>query len=115
GATKWRGPGKNPTPGRGEGEGSFACHCMTEWGFHFELLTYPNGRAYLALSDDRLWNPAQPDRGAASTFTPRSGAIPGFRGFEHVSIAVADLDEACALFEGVLGCTPFYDLDPPVD
>jgi catechol 2,3-dioxygenase-like lactoylglutathione lyase family enzyme len=109
------GSGKKPTAGPEAGDGSFACHCMTEWGLHFELLTYPNGRAYLEHFADRLWNPARPDRGAACTFTPRPGAVPGFRGFEHLSVAVGDLDEACGLFEGVLGCTRFYDLDPPVD
>ena len=44
-----------------------------------------------------------------------AGAVPGFRGFEHVSITVADLDEACELFVGVLGCEPFYDLQPTLE
>jgi catechol 2,3-dioxygenase-like lactoylglutathione lyase family enzyme len=40
------GPGKKPTTNPPEvGEGSYACHCMTSWGFHFELTSYPNGRA----------------------------------------------------------------------
>jgi catechol 2,3-dioxygenase-like lactoylglutathione lyase family enzyme len=109
------GTGKKPTTGPEAGDGSFACHCMTNWGFHFELLTYPNGRAYRADFADRLWNPAQPDRGAGVGATSRPGAVPGFRGFEHVSITVADLDEACELLEGLLGCAPFYDLGPPLD
>jgi catechol 2,3-dioxygenase-like lactoylglutathione lyase family enzyme len=103
------GPGKKLTDGPERGEGSYACHCMTEWGFHFELCSYPNGRAYMADHERLLWHPAAPDAGA----TPRTAdapALPGFRGFEHVSLAVADLDEATAFFEGVLGCERFYDL-----
>lgn len=103
------GPGKKPTGGPELGDGSYACHCMTEWGFHFELCSYPNGRAYMAEHEHRLWHPAAPDRGA----TPRTSAepaLPGFRGFEHLSLAVADLDEATTFFEDVLGCDRFYDL-----
>jgi catechol 2,3-dioxygenase-like lactoylglutathione lyase family enzyme len=109
------GHGKKPTGGPETGAGSYACHCMTRWGFRFELLTYPNGRAYQRSSDARLWNPAQPDRGAASSFQPAPGAVPGFRGFEHVSLAVPDLDVASELFTKVLGCEPFYDLDVDID
>jgi catechol 2,3-dioxygenase-like lactoylglutathione lyase family enzyme len=103
------GPGKKLTGGPELGEGSYACHCMTEWGLHFELCSYPNGRAYMADHERRLWHPAKPDRGA----TPRTSAepaLPGFRGFEHLSLAVADLDEATPFFEDVLGCERFYDL-----
>lgn len=53
------GPGKKPTINAPEvGEGSSTCHCMTDWGLHFELLTYPNGRAYMADFPRLLWNPA---------------------------------------------------------
>lgn len=109
------GTGKKPTGGPEAGDGSYACHCMTRWGFRFELLTYPNGRRYLSSFEDHLWNPARPDRGAIPSFRPRGGAVPGFRGFEHVSITVADLDEACDLFTTVLGCQEFYDLVPALD
>jgi hypothetical protein len=88
---------------------------MSSWGFHFELLTYPNGRAYLADFNSALWNPAAPDRGAPPRLAARPGCLPGFRGFEHLSITVRDLDEACSLLQGVLGAEPFYDLEPPVD
>jgi catechol 2,3-dioxygenase-like lactoylglutathione lyase family enzyme len=109
------GTGKKPTGGPEEGEGSFACHCMTDWGFHFELLTYPNGRAYRADFDSALWNPATPDRGAPPRVASRPGCMPGFRGFEHLSVAVADLDQTAALLQGVLGAEPFYDLEPRVE
>lgn len=109
------GPGKKPTTNPPEvGEGSFACHAMTVWGFHFELLSYPNGRAYMAEYATPLWNPAQPDRGA----TPRVASppsVPGFRGFEHLSFAVADIDEASTFLEEVLGCERYYDMGPMSD
>jgi catechol 2,3-dioxygenase-like lactoylglutathione lyase family enzyme len=109
------GTGKKPTSGPETGEASFACHCMTSWGFHFELLTYPQGRAYMADFDTALWNPAMPDRGALPRLVDRPGCLPGFRGFEHLSITVGDLEEADALLQGVLGTERFYDLEPPVD
>lgn len=109
------GPGKKPTSNAPEvGEGSFAAHCMTRAGFHFELLTYPNGRAYMDDFDRRLWNPAEPDRGAVSHLS-EPPALPGFRGFEHLSLAVADIDEATRFFEDVLGCERFYDMGPVAD
>jgi catechol 2,3-dioxygenase-like lactoylglutathione lyase family enzyme len=109
------GPGKKPTTNPPEvGDGSFAAHCMIESGFHFELLTYPNGRAYMQDYDGRLWNPARPDRGA--TLREASvPAMPGFRGFEHLSLAVADIGEATWFFEAVLGCERFYDMGPVSD
>jgi len=109
------GPGKKPTRGQEAGMGSFACHCMTSWGFHFELLTYPNGRAYQADFGARLWNPAAPDRDAPPRPAANTASLPGFRGFEHLSITVQDLDEADDMLQGVLGAEPFYDLAPPVD
>ena len=109
------GPGKKPTTNAPEvGEGSFACHCMTESGFHFELLTYPNGRAYMDDFEARLWNPAAPDRGATLR-SPLNPSVPGFRGFEHLSLAVADIEEASRFFEDVLGCERFYDMGPMDD
>src|SRR4051812_1593232 len=109
------GQGKRATGGPEVGDGSFALHCMTPWGFRFELLTYPNGRAYQDAYDGRLWNPAQPDRGARQGYQPAPSAVPGFRGFEHLSMAVPDLDDASELLVGVLGCEAFYDLNPAVD
>jgi catechol 2,3-dioxygenase-like lactoylglutathione lyase family enzyme len=109
------GPGKKPTTNAPEvGEGSFACHCMTEWGFHFELLTYPHGRAYMADFERRLWNPAIPD-GGATLRTPGRPSVPGFRGFEHLSIAVADIEEATSFLVDVIGCERFYDMGPMAD
>jgi catechol 2,3-dioxygenase-like lactoylglutathione lyase family enzyme len=109
------GPGKKPTTNAPEiGEGSYACHCMTRWGFHFELLSYPNGRAYMADYPTRLWNPAQPDRGATRR-SPIHPAVPGFRGFEHISFAVAHIEESSAFLEDVLGCERFYDMGPISD
>jgi len=109
------GPGKKPTTNPPEvGEGSFACHCMTEWGFHFEVLTYPNGRAYMEDFKGRLWNPAEPDRGAPPRSTDGRG-IPGFRGFEHLSVAVDDIEEVSTFLEEDLGCERFYDMGPMDD
>jgi catechol 2,3-dioxygenase-like lactoylglutathione lyase family enzyme len=109
------GPGKKPTTNAPEvGEGSFACHCMTAWGFHFELLTYPNGRAYMADFDRRLWNPAVPD-GGANLRVPAGRSVPGFRGFEHLSIAVADIEEVTSFLVDVIGCERFYDMGPMAD
>ncbi len=108
------GSGKKATGGPEAGAGSYACHCMTRWGFRFELLTYPRGREYMASFDDRLWNPAEPDR-EATGFRPKAGAMPSFRGFEHLSLAVADLEEASDLFVSVLGCKPFYDMEPAIE
>jgi catechol 2,3-dioxygenase-like lactoylglutathione lyase family enzyme len=108
------GRGKRATSGIEAGDGSFACHCLTSWGFRFELLTYPQGRAYMESYEDRLWNPAQPDQGSPS-FSPSAGAIPSFRGFEHLSMAVTDLEEASDLFVWVLGCQRFYDFQPAID
>jgi catechol 2,3-dioxygenase-like lactoylglutathione lyase family enzyme len=109
------GPGKKPTTNPPEvGEGSYACHCMTSWGFHFELLTYPKGRAYMADFDRRLWNPAEPDAGATRR-APAAGALPGFRGFEHISFAVPDVAEASSFFESALACERFYDMGPVSD
>ncbi|MGO8863142.1 MAG: hypothetical protein ACLQRH_20625 [Acidimicrobiales bacterium] len=109
------GPGKKPTTNPPEvGEGSFACHCMTRWGFHFELLTYPNGRAYMDDFEGRLWNPAQPD-GAAPLRSTEGRGVPGFRGFEHLSVAVGDMEEVSRFLEEVVGCQRFYDMGPMDD
>jgi catechol 2,3-dioxygenase-like lactoylglutathione lyase family enzyme len=106
------GPGKKPTTNPPEvGEGSFACHCMTRWGFHFELTSYPNGRAYMDDFEGRLWNPARPDRGAARRSADGRG-VPGFRGFEHLSVAVGDIEEVTRFLEEVVGCERFYDMGP---
>ena len=64
------GPGKKPTSGPEAGDGSFACHCMTRWGFHFELLTYPNDREYRSSYEGRLWNPAEPTAAPSPPFAP---------------------------------------------
>jgi catechol 2,3-dioxygenase-like lactoylglutathione lyase family enzyme len=87
---------------------------MTRWGFHFEILTYPNGRAYMDDFEGQLWNPAQPDGGASIRSTDGRG-IPGFRGFEHLSVAVGDIEEVTTFLEEVLGCDRFYDMGPMDD
>jgi catechol 2,3-dioxygenase-like lactoylglutathione lyase family enzyme len=107
------GDGKRPTSGPEAGDGSYACHFMTSWGFRFELLSYPNGRAYQESYPDRLWNPATPETGP-SGFAP-AGGLPGFRGFEHVSMTVPNLDEATRVFTDMLGAQRFYDLEPALD
>jgi catechol 2,3-dioxygenase-like lactoylglutathione lyase family enzyme len=88
---------------------------MTTWGMRFELVTYPNGREYESSRTGRLWNPARPDRGAVETFEAKSGGVPTFRGFEHLSLTVPDLDEASCFLVGLLGGEPIYDLEPVID
>ena len=104
------GDGKKPTGGVEVGEDSWACHLMSPWGFRFELLTYPNGRLWHNENPGRMWNPAQ----AESNFTP-DGGVPTFRGFEHVSLTVPNLDEATRIFVDVLGAEELYDLEPKFD
>lgn len=106
------GEGKRATSGPEVGEGSYVCHFMTSWGLRFELLTFPNGRAYEASYAGRLWNPAEPEAGPPG-FGP-IGGIPTFRGFEHVSMTVPNLDEATRVFVDVLGAEQFYDLEPMI-
>lgn len=107
------GEGKRATGGPEVGEGSYACHFMTSWGLRFELLTFPNGRAYEAGYAGRLWNPAEPETGPPG-FVP-TGGVPTFHGFEHVSMTVPNLDEATRVFVDVLGAEQFYDLEPVID
>ncbi|OHV35527.1 glyoxalase [Parafrankia soli] len=66
---------------------------MTPWGFHFEIVASP------APAPEPAWRPGP-------------GALPGFRGFERMHITVADLDEASAFFESVLGFERGADLPP---
>lgn len=108
------GDGKRPTGGAEAGDGAATCHFMTEWGMRFELLTYPNGRVYEAETPARLWHPGHPGIGGEPAFTPQGG-VPTFRGFEHLSMAVPDLDEASRLFETVFGAERLYDLEPKLD
>lgn len=82
-----------------------ACHCMTSWGFHFELAT--------DIGAPGAWNPARPDGGVGPGFPAGPGAIPGFTGFERVCVTVADVDEASALFVDVLGFEVLGDIAPP--
>lgn len=68
---------------------------LTRFGLHLEV------------SDAPL--PGQlPDPG----WQPDPGALPGFRGFDRLRITVADLDEASALFEQVLGFERVGELPP---
>ena len=108
------GDGKRPTRGPEAGDGAFTCHFITGWGMRFELVTFPNGRAYEAAREGRLWNPAEPGTGGPAALVP-SGGVPTFHGFEHLSMTVPDLDEASRLFVDVLGAEYFYELEPVTD
>jgi catechol 2,3-dioxygenase-like lactoylglutathione lyase family enzyme len=104
------GPGRKPTSGIEAGKDSFTVHCMAPFGFRFELLTYPNGRAYEGATQRRLWNPSAPDVPAVPALP--HGGLPGFRGFEHLSLTVKDIDEAAQFLEEVFGCTTLYSIGP---
>ena len=42
--------------------GEWWCYFVSPWGMQFELVSYPDGKAYEKDYAGRLWNPAQPER-----------------------------------------------------
>ena len=49
-----------PTASRNASEGQRWVYFLAPWGMQFELVSYPNGKAYEARGDARLWHPARP-------------------------------------------------------
>ncbi len=50
------------SPPAGGNKGMTWVYFVAPWGMHFELLSYPNGRAYEAEYASRLWTPLDPGK-----------------------------------------------------
>jgi len=50
-----------PTASRGASEGQRWVYFLSPWGAQFELVSFPEGKAYERGTDRRLWHPAQPE------------------------------------------------------
>lgn len=93
----------------GPAAGQTINYFRTFFGLYIELISYPDGMAYEATAETRLWNPA--DVGA----TPSGRGLPGLLGVDHFGMTVPDIARARDWFERVLGCTaplrfgPFSD------
>jgi len=51
-----------PTTSRNASEGQRWVYFLTPWGMQLEIVSYPNGKAYEADTDLRLWHPREPSR-----------------------------------------------------
>lgn len=40
--------------------GTYWCYFLSPWGMQFELVSYPDGKAYENDFENRLWHPARP-------------------------------------------------------
>jgi catechol 2,3-dioxygenase-like lactoylglutathione lyase family enzyme len=49
-----------PTTSRGASEGQRWVYFLSPWGMQLELVSFPNGKAYEASSEVRLWDPRDP-------------------------------------------------------
>jgi glyoxylase I family protein len=49
-----------PTASRQAAEGQHWLYFRSPWGMQFELVSYPQGKAYEADAPVRLWHPARP-------------------------------------------------------
>jgi len=49
-----------PTASSGASAGQHWLYFLSPWGMQFELVSYPNGKAYEATADKLLWHPAKP-------------------------------------------------------
>jgi len=49
-----------PTASRNASEGQRWVYFLSPWGMQFELVSFPNGKAYEKDSDVKLWHPARP-------------------------------------------------------
>jgi catechol 2,3-dioxygenase-like lactoylglutathione lyase family enzyme len=72
------------------------CHGMTRWGLHFDLTSAPD-------EQEGLWDPRQPDGGAVEPPALGDNTLPGFLGFDRMTVTVANLDEASVFFQRVFG------------
>ena len=37
------------------------CYFVSPWGMQFELVSFPNGKAYERDYEGKLWNPTRPE------------------------------------------------------
>jgi glyoxylase I family protein len=51
-----------PTTSRNASEGQRWVYFLSPWGMQLEIVSYPNGKAYEADSDLRLWHPREPSQ-----------------------------------------------------
>jgi catechol 2,3-dioxygenase-like lactoylglutathione lyase family enzyme len=51
-----------PTASRQSAEGQHWVYFRSPWGLQFELVSFPDGKAYEKDAPRRLWHPAHPDR-----------------------------------------------------
>ncbi len=49
-----------PTASRNASEGQRWVYFLSPWGMQFELVSFPDGKAYEAHSAVRLWHPKEP-------------------------------------------------------
>jgi glyoxylase I family protein len=49
-----------PTASRNASEGQRWVYFLSPWGMQFELVSFPNGKAYEATSQVKLWDPRNP-------------------------------------------------------
>ncbi|HRQ01184.1 MAG TPA: VOC family protein, partial [Terrimesophilobacter sp.] len=51
-----------PTVSRNASEGQRWVYFLSPWGMQFELVSFPNGKAYEKDAPVLLWHPVQPER-----------------------------------------------------
>jgi hypothetical protein len=54
--------GKKPAYKYEAGDDAYTVHCLTPFGFYFELVTYPHGRYRAGEFSGPAWHPAHPAR-----------------------------------------------------
>jgi len=50
-----------PTLSKSHSEGQKWVYFTSPWGMQFELVSFPNGKAYEADAATKLWHPAHPE------------------------------------------------------
>jgi glyoxylase I family protein len=53
-------PMGEPTASKGAAEGQHWLYFRSPWGMQFELVSYPDGKAYEKDAPVKLWHPARP-------------------------------------------------------
>ncbi|CAB4599288.1 unannotated protein [freshwater metagenome] len=51
-----------PTLSKSHSEGQKWVYFRSPWGMQFELVSFPNGKAYEATATTKLWHPADPSK-----------------------------------------------------
>ena len=52
----------DPTASSAASEGQRWVYFLSPWGMQFELVSYPNGKAYESSAPVKLWHPAHPEQ-----------------------------------------------------